>query len=216
MRGPYGVFVAEELTGIAGWAVNLMELLGAPGAGLAVALENLFPPIPSEIILPLAGLAASRGDLGLVDVLVWTTLGSVVGAVILYSVGRLLGADRLRAFARRVPVLEVRDIDRTEAWFTKHGAKAVFFGRMLPVFRSLISIPAGVTKLRLALFTALTCAGSAIWNSIFVLAGFFLGENWELIEPYADTFQIVVIGLVVVALGVWVVKRIRDGRPTEA
>ncbi len=210
------MFVAEELTGIAGWAVDLMEALGAPGAGLAVALENLFPPIPSEIILPLAGLAASRGDLNLIEVLVWTTVGSLTGAIILYSLGRLLGADRLRAFARRVPLLEVRDIDRTEAWFSKHGAKAVFFGRMLPVFRSLISIPAGVTKLHIGVFAGLTFAGSAIWNTIFVLAGFFLGENWTLIEPYADAFQIIVIGLVVVVLGWWVVTRIRAGRPTEA
>lgn len=208
--------MAEELTGIAGWAVDLMDALGAPGAGLAVALENLFPPIPSEIILPLAGLAASRGDLDLIDVLVWTTIGSLVGALALYALGRLLGADRLRAFARRVPLLEVGDIDRTEAWFTAHGAKAVFFGRMLPVFRSLISIPAGVTKLRLWVFAALTFAGSAIWNTIFVLAGFLLGENWGLIEPYADAVQLVVIGLVVVALVWWVVVRIRAGRPTEA
>ena len=206
--------MAEELTGIAGWAVGLMEVLGAPGAGLAVALENLFPPIPSEIILPLAGLAASRGDLGLVDVLVWTTIGSLVGALILYGVGRGLGVERLRTVARKVPLLEVRDIDRTERWFHRHGPKAVFFGRMLPVFRSLISIPAGVTKLNIALFAALTFLGSAIWNTLFVLAGYLLGENWHVIEPYADTFQIIVIGLVVVALAVWTIRRIRAGRPT--
>jgi membrane protein DedA with SNARE-associated domain len=177
-------------------------------------LENLFPPIPSEIILPLAGLAASRGDLGLVDVLVWTTIGSLVGALILYGVGRGLGVERLRTVARKVPLLEVRDIDRTEQWFHRHGPKAVFFGRMLPVFRSLISIPAGVTKLNIALFAALTFLGSAIWNTLFVLAGYLLGENWHVIEPYADTFQIIVIGLVVVALAVWTIRRIRAGRPT--
>ena len=208
--------MADELTGIAGWAVDLMDALGAPGAGLAVALENLFPPIPSEIILPLAGLAASRGDLGLPEVIVWTTLGSLAGALVLYALGRILGAERLRKLARKVPLLEVGDIDRTEAWFTKHGPKAVFFGRMLPVFRSLISIPAGITKLNVALFALLTFLGSAIWNTLFVLAGFFLGENWQVIEPYADTFQIVIIGIVVVALAVWVVKRVRARRPTEA
>ena len=183
---------------------------------MAVALENLFPPIPSEIILPLAGLAASRGDLGLHEVIVWTTLGSLVGALVLYALGRILGAERLRQLARKVPLLEVGDIDRTEAWFTKHGPKAVFFGRMLPVFRSLISIPAGITKLNVALFALLTFLGSAIWNTLFVLAGFFLDENWQVIEPYADTFQIVIIGIVVVALAVWVVKRVRARRPTEA
>lgn len=208
--------MAEELTGIAGWAVDLMDALGAPGAGLAVALENLFPPIPSEIILPLAGLAASRGDLGLVEVIVWTTIGSLVGAIVLYSLGRILGAERLRTLARKVPLLEVGDIDRTEAWFTKHGAKAVFFGRMLPVFRSLISIPAGITKLNMGLFALLTFLGSAIWNTLFVLAGFFLGENWHVIEPYSDTAQLLIIGVVVVVIAVWVIKRVRAKRPTEA
>jgi len=202
-----------ELTGIAGWAVGLMEVLGAPGAGLAVAAENLFPPIPSEVILPLAGLAASRGDLNLVEVLVWTTLGSLVGAVALYLLGALLGAARLRAIARRVPLLEVSDIDRTEAWFIRHGPKAVFFGRMLPIFRSLISIPAGVTRLKLWLFALLTFLGSAIWNSIFVMAGYLLGENWTVVEPYADIVQYAVIGGVVILLVVWVVKRI--GQPAS-
>jgi len=207
--------VAEtELTGIAGWAVGLMDALGAPGAGLAVAVENIFPPIPSEVILPLAGLAASRGDLSLVAVLLWTTAGSLVGAIGLYLLGAGLGADRLRAVAKRVPLLEVSDIDRTEAWFRKHGPKAVFFGRMIPVFRSLISIPAGITRLHLALFALLTFLGSAIWNTIFVLAGYFLGENWTIVEPYADTFQLIVIGAVVLAIVVWVVKRIR--RPATA
>ena len=203
-----------ELTGIAGWAVGLMDVLGAPGAGIAVAVENIFPPIPSEVILPLAGLAASRGDLSLAAVLIWTTAGSLVGAIGLYLVGAVLGADRLRAVAKRVPLLEVSDIDKTEAWFRRHGPKAVFFGRMIPVFRSLISIPAGITRLNLALFALLTFLGSAIWNTIFVLAGYILGENWTVVEPYADTFQLVVIGVVVIAIVVWVVKRIR--RPAAA
>ena len=191
-----------------------MDVLGAPGAGIAVAVENIFPPIPSEVILPLAGLAASRGDLSLAAVLIWTTAGSLVGAIGLYLVGAVLGADRLRAVAKRVPLLEVSDIDKTEAWFRRHGPKAVFFGRMIPVFRSLISIPAGITRLNLALFALLTFLGSAIWNTIFVLAGYFLGENWTVVEPYADTFQLVVIGAVVIAIVVWVVKRIR--RPAAA
>ena len=108
------------------------------------------------------------------------------------------------------------DIDRTEAWFTRHGPKAVFFGRMLPVFRSLISIPAGITKLNVALFALLTFLGSAIWNSLFVLAGYVLGENWKVVEPHADTFQIVIIGAVVVFIAVWVVKRVRAQRPAKA
>ena len=130
--------MTNEPTGIAGWAVGLMESLGGPGAGLAIALENLFPPLPSEVILPLAGFTASRGDMSLAEALFWTTLGSLVGAVALYLVGRALGRDRVRAIAARLPLVKLADVDRTEAWFHRHGRKAVFLGRMIPIFRSLI------------------------------------------------------------------------------
>jgi len=205
----------EELTGVARWAVDLMNTLGAPGAGIAIFIENLFPPIPSEIILPLAGLAASRGDLQLAEVLLWTTAGSVLGAIVLYSLGALLGAQRLRGVARRVPLLKVSDIDKSVAWFDKHGAEAVFFGRMLPIFRSLISIPAGITRLNLWLFVLLTFLGSSIWNTLFVLAGYLLGENWKVVEPFADVLQYVVIGAVLLLIVVFVVRRVREGAPVE-
>ncbi|MEV8023068.1 DedA family protein [Streptomyces sp. NPDC086554] len=157
--------------GIAGWATDLMDSLGAAGAGAAIALENLFPPLPSEVILPLAGFAASQGKFSIVEVLLWTTAGSVVGALALYAIGALLGRDRVVALAARLPLVKVSDIDRTEAWFQRHGTKAVFFGRMIPIFRSMISVPAGVERMRLPVFLALTTAGSLIWNAVFVLIG---------------------------------------------
>jgi len=201
---------AENLNAIAQWAVSLMETLGGPGAGMAIALENLFPPLPSEVILPLAGFTASRGTFGLVEVLLWTTLGSVVGALVLYGLGAWLGRDRLRRVVARVPLMKVSDVDRAEAWFGRHGSKAVFFGRMIPLFRSLISIPAGVERMPLIRFTLLTTAGSAIWNTIFVLAGYYLGENWGVVEQYADVFQKIVIAAVVLAVVVFVVVRLRQ------
>ncbi len=182
------------------WVVSLMDVIGPVGAGIAIALENLFPPLPSEAILPLAGFAANRGMFTLAEALVWTTLGSVVGALILYGIGAWLGLDRLRRVAAKVPLLHVEDVDRTVEWFGRHGAKAVFFGRMIPIFRSLISIPAGVTRMPLWRFTLLTTAGSAIWNTAFVLAGFFLGESWPVIEQYADILQYVVIAAVVIGV----------------
>jgi membrane protein DedA with SNARE-associated domain len=200
---------ASELTGIAGWAVDLMETLGGPGAGLAIALENLFPPLPSEVILPLAGFTASRGSFTLVEVLVWTTLGSVVGALVLYGLGGWLGRDRLRRIIARIPLMRLSDVDKAEAWFDRHGYKAVFFGRMIPIFRSLISIPAGVERMNIIRFTLLTTAGSLIWNAIFVLAGFYLGENWSAVELYADVLQKIVIVAVVAAVGLFVVLRVR-------
>ncbi|MEV6813963.1 DedA family protein [Micromonospora sp. NPDC051296] len=195
--------------GIAGWAVDLMERIGGPGAGIAVALENLFPPLPSEVILPLAGFAASRGDFGLASALFWTTLGSVVGALALYWIGAAVGLRRVRAIAERMPLVNAEDIDRCQAWFDKHGSKAVFFGRMIPIFRSLISVPAGVARMPLGRFLVYTTLGSLIWNSIFVLSGYALGENWERVEGYAGSFQKIVILAVLVAVAVFVVVRLR-------
>ncbi|GAA0251223.1 DedA family protein [Cryptosporangium japonicum] len=197
------------MTGITEFATDLVERLGGPGAGLAVALENLFPPIPSEVILPLAGFAASRGELNLLSAIAWTTLGSVVGALALYGIGAALGRDRLRTIVDRMPLVHVRDLDRTEAWFARHGRKAVFFGRMVPIFRSLISVPAGVERMPLPVFLLYTTLGSLLWNTTFVLAGYVLGENWPRVEPVAGTFQNVVIVVCVLAVALFVVSRLR-------
>lgn len=194
--------------GLVGFVTDLMEKLGAPGAGLAVALENLFPPIPSEIILPLAGFTASQGKMSLTAAIIWTTLGSVLGALALYYVGALLGRDRVRAIAAKLPLMKVSDIDRTEAWFVRHGVKAVFFGRMIPIFRSLISIPAGIERMRVSVFLLYTALGSLIWNTTFVIAGFVLGENWHRVEDYVGTFQNLVILAVVLGVGYFIVSRL--------
>ncbi|MBG6216727.1 membrane protein DedA with SNARE-associated domain [Arthrobacter sp. CAN_A6] len=202
----------SALGGIADWAVNLMETIGAPGAGLAIALENLFPPLPSEVILPLAGFTASRGNFSLFEAIFWTTLGSVVGALALYGLGAALGRRRMRAIVAKVPLIDVEDIDKVEAWFNRHGYSAVFFGRMIPLFRSLISIPAGIERMPLTVFLVLTTAGSLIWNSIFVLAGFYLGENWHIVEEYASVFQRIVIIAVVLVAVYFVVTKVRKYR----
>ncbi len=185
-----------------------MDSLGGVGAALIIGLDNLFPPIPSELVLPLAGFAASRGVFSLPEALFWTTLGSVVGAIIVYWAGALLGRDRARALIARLPLVQVTDFDRCEAWFAKHGAKAVFFGRMVPLFRSFISFPAGVERMSFGLFLLLTTAGSLIWNTLFVTAGYQLGANWHVVEDYAGVFQKVVIVGVVIAIGLFVYQRV--------
>lgn len=197
------------LSALADWAVSLMDVIGPAGAGLAIAMENLFPPLPSEVILPMAGLAAGRGSFSVVEALAWTTAGSVVGALLLYGLGALLGLDRLRSIAAKAPLLRPDDIDRTVAWFERHGGKAVFFGRMIPIFRSLVSIPAGVTRMPLRRFLVLTAAGSLVWNSVFVLAGYFLGASWHLVERYADVLQYVVIAGAAVGVAWFSVVRVR-------
>ncbi|MGW4061534.1 DedA family protein [Amycolatopsis sp. NPDC004747] len=200
---------AGELTGVAGWAVGLMESLGGPGAAIVVGLDNLFPPLPSELVLPLAGFAAGRGAFSLGGALFWTTLGSVAGAVIVYLVGLRLGHDRTRRLVARIPLVETADFDRTAAWFARHGGKAVFFGRMIPVFRSLVSLPAGVERMPFGRFLLYTTAGSLVWNTGFVVAGWLLGEHWPLVERYASGFQYAVFAAIAVAAGVFVVRRVR-------
>jgi membrane protein DedA with SNARE-associated domain len=202
--------------GLVGLVTDLVERLGGPGAGLAVALENLFPPIPSEVILPLAGFTAGQGKMSLFAAIAWTTLGSVVGAVALYYVGVVLGRDRVRAIAARLPLVKLSDVDRTEAWFARHGAKAVFLGRMIPIFRSLISIPAGVARMRIGTFLLYTTLGSLIWNTLFVMAGYLLGDNWHTVEAYAGAFQKLVIVACALAVGCFIVIRLRRTRQDQA
>jgi len=195
--------------GIAGWAIDLMEALGEPGAAIAVALENLFPPIPSEVILPLAGFAASRGDLNLVAAIVWTTIGSVAGALVLYGLGALFGRDRLLAVAERLPLVRAEDVTKAEDWFARYGRATVFFGRMVPIFRSVISVPAGVERMPLPVFTLYTAFGSLLWNTLFVLAGYLLGENWTLVQRYVEPISNLVIIGCAAAVAAFVAMRIR-------
>lgn len=190
------------------WVVNLMDALGAPGVGLAIALENVFPPLPSEVFLPLAGFAAARGEMSVTAAIAWTTAGSLAGALVLYGVGATLGRRRLRAVVDRMPLVSLHDLDRAEDWFARHGAKAVFLGRMVPLVRSLISVPAGVERMPLALFAALTAAGSLIWNTGFVLAGYALGANWGVVERYTGVASKVVLAVAVLAVLVFVGRRL--------
>lgn len=192
-----------------------METIGSPGAGLAVALENLFPPIPSELILPLAGFTASLGTMSLFGAILWTTLGSLAGAVVLYYLGAWLGRDRTRAIAAKLPLVKVTDLDRTEAWFARHGTKAVLLGRMVPIFRSFISVPAGIERMPMPTFLVLTGIGSLVWNTALVLAGYLLGQNWGVVEAYIGIFQKVVIVAVVVAIVWFVTTRIARIRKTR-
>ncbi len=203
-----------QLTGIAGWAVHIMEVLGGFGAALLIALENIFPPLPSEVILPLAGFSAGTGAAGLTlpTAILWCTGGSVVGAWALYGLGYWLGPERTRALLGKLPLVNTEDIDRTEAFFHRRGNLTVFFGRMVPIFRSLISIPAGVTHMNPWWFTLLTTVGSAIWNTILIVAGYALGANWHVVEGYVDILTKVVIVVCVVAVLTWIVLRLQRTR----
>jgi membrane protein DedA with SNARE-associated domain len=143
---------------------------------------------------------------------VFTTLGSVVGALALYGVGAVLGRDRTRALAGKLPLVKVRDVDKAEDWFARHGVKAVLIGRLVPVVRSLISVPAGVERMSLVLFLPLTAVGSLVWNSLLILAGYQLGERWHLVESSVGVFQKLVLVAAVGAVGWFVVVQLRARR----
>lgn len=167
------------------------------------------------MILPLAGFTGSRGNMDLIAAVLWAIAGSVAGALALYYVGALLGRRRMRAIAARIPLVKVRDLDRTEAWFARHGVKAVFFGRMIPLFRSFISIPAGIERMRMPTFVIFTTLGSAVWNTAFVLTGYLLGERWWIVEQYIGVFSKVVLAMTATAVVCFVLSRavaVRDAQ----
>lgn len=219
MTLPFLTTTGDEIGGIAGKLVDLMESIGGPGVAIAVAAENLFPPIPSELILPLAGFTAGQEDANMtvVGAIIWATIGSLVGATILYYLGYAIGRDRIRAIVLKMPLVKITDLDRTEAWYLKHQTKTVFFGRMIPIFRSLISIPAGVERMKFWLFLVYTAAGSLIWNTALVVAGYQLGSRWDEVEKYVGAFQKLVVVVVIVALAWigWYLYKNRDTKPAE-
>jgi membrane protein DedA with SNARE-associated domain len=180
--------------------IALLGKLGAFGVFLLMLAENVFPPIPSEVVLPLAGYVANTGRGSLWLTVVAGTLGSAAGATVWYYVGRWVGIDRLKHFARRHGrwlTLTPQEIEHVDRWFDRHGRWAVLFGRMVPGIRTLISVPAGVTGMRLAPFLAYTLIGSALWTVVLVLAGYELGEQYDqvarIIEPVSN---IVIVGAV--------------------
>jgi membrane protein DedA with SNARE-associated domain len=188
------------------WVVEVMRTLGAPGVGLATALETVFPPVPSEVVLPLAGYTASQGHYGLLAAIAWATAGSVAGALVLYVLGALWGAERLCATVERIPLLHARDVERAIAWFGRHGRTAVLLGRLVPGVRSFISIPAGIDRMPVLQFALYTTAGSLVWNAALIVAGYELGARWERVEGYVGEASVVVWAVLGVAL-LWFVAR---------
>jgi membrane protein DedA with SNARE-associated domain len=184
------------LSSLATWVQDVIEQLGYLGVALLVVLENVFPPIPSEIVLPFAGFVAQQGSDSVVLMILAATVGSVIGALIMYWIAAIIGDERLHAFTRRfgkwVQIREA-DLTRAEEWFDRHAMSAVLVGRCVPLIRSVVSIPAGFRRMELIPYIAYTFLGSLVWNIALVGAGAVLGENWERVEPVIATFQWIVI-----------------------
>jgi membrane protein DedA with SNARE-associated domain len=209
------------LEDLSNWAADVVQTLGYVGVALLVAIENVFPPIPSEVVLGLAGYTASRGDASVVGMIIAATIGSVVGALALYGFSAAVGPLRLRAIVIRYGVwigFGESELDRAEQWFDRRSRYAVLVCRCIPLIRSLISIPAGFRRMPLGTFTILTLIGSLIWNSLLVTAGYLLGEQWDRVldftEPFQDLVMVLIAGLVI-AVVVRKVVMVRRERAAE-
>lgn len=192
------------LDGLTDWVTDVVNTLGYPGVALLVALESVFPPIPSEVVLPLAGFVAGRGDANVAGMVAAATLGSAVGAWVLYGLSAAIGPDRLHAFTlRRGRWFGVKgeDLDRAELWFDRRADTAVLLGRCVPLIRSLVSVPAGFRRMPFVRFTVLTILGSLVWNTALIGAGAALGDQWTEVGDVVGLLQAVVIVLIVVGLG---------------
>ena len=213
---------------LANWVQDVINQFGYLGVALLVVIENVFPPIPSEIVLPFAGFVAQQGasavnatagaaqsDTTVVGMMIAATVGSVVGALILYFVSAAIGPERLRGFVERFGKwfgVKSSDLVRAEEWFDRRSSAAVLVGRCVPLIRSIVSIPAGFRRMKLTSFVVLTAIGSAVWNIALIGAGAVLGDQWERVGEYVGVFQWLVIAAVLLVLVRFVVSRLKNRR----
>lgn len=209
--------MSQLLERIGEFVQSLILQLGYPGVGIVMFLENVFPPIPSEVVMPFAGFLVGRGELNFVGIWIAGTIGSVLGAVILYYIGMWVGDAVVRNFLRRYGkwiMTSESDYDRALHIFEKYGNAVVFFGRLIPLVRSIISIPAGANHMPLSRFLLFTTLGAAIWSGALAYAGVMLGENWEQIidtvDHYQDITVVVLVIAVMVFLGGWIYYKARS------
>ena len=207
--------LGEILNVIKLWVENIIGTIGYPGLGLVMFMENIFPPIPSEVVLPLAGSLTLSGRFSLLWITVVGMLGSLAGAFLFYGLGKWLGAPRVRNIIERYgrfAMLTTGDLDHSLEWFEKYDEFVIFFGRMVPIIRSLISIPAGVASMNLSKFTIFTITGTALWSFLLALGGRLLGEQWPLISDWVSTYQEIVITLLGIAIIAFIFLRLRKRR----
>lgn len=183
------------------WITEMIYSTGYFGIVLLMLVENVFPPIPSELIMPLAGFMVTKGQFTLFGIITAGTLGSVLGAIPIYYLGQKLGEKRLKKFAEKSGrwfALSVKDIERSQEWFDHHGGKAVFFCRLVPGLRSLISFPAGISEMPILKFLFYSSIGMLVWTTILAFSGYILASNFTQVEEYLDPFTYIILGVLLV------------------
>lgn len=203
--------MSQGANGIAGWITSVVDSIGAAGVGLLIALENVFPPIPSEVVLPFAGFSAARGELNVALAWAAATAGSVLGAYVLYAIAARIGYDRLHDLAGRrwFLLFSEDDLARGERFFRDHGDKVVLLARFVPLLRSVVSVPAGFARMPLVRFTALTAIGSGIWNAVFLYAGYRLGADWARVQQWLGPVGIAVAVALALAVALLVARQLK-------
>lgn len=195
--------------------INIMEQVGYLGVFLLIAIENIFPPIPSEVILVFGGFMTTYTSLNIPIMILAATLGSLLGAIVLYYIGKIFNKERLKRIVNgkigKVLRLKASDIEKADKWFDTKGNKTVFFCRFIPIVRSLISIPAGMSEMPMQKFLLYTISGSLMWNTVLIIVGSIVGDKWETIVGYLDNFSniilIILVIIFVVAMYYWFVIR---------
>lgn len=192
------------------WVLSIMEQLGYLGIALLMFLDNIFPPIPSEVIMPSAGYTASQGDLQLIGVIIAGSCGSLIAAALLYWIGRKIPQQTLLSWVDhygKYLFIKSKDVRKALDWFEKYGHRVVFFGRMIPAVRSLISIPAGMSGMQFSKFMLYSALGTVIWTTFLACIGFYLGENQALMQNVLHKISFIVITVLILYLVVFVVKK---------
>ncbi|KAB1911345.1 DedA family protein [Micromonospora sp. AMSO31t] len=206
----------NQFTGLTGWVATVIDSFGAVGVALLVALESIVPPIPSEVVLAMAGYLAAEGRFNVVLIVLAATAGSLLGALVLYWLGAALGEERLKRWLDHIPLVDREDLEKADRWFERHGRWAVLFGRVVPVVRSLVSVPAGANRMPLGEFIVLTTLGSGVWNALIVGAGFALGSRWQEVDRYSHWFNYAIFAVFAVTVAAWVVKKVRRRRARQS
>ena len=198
--------------------LSIMGKYGYIGVFLLIMIENVFPPIPSEVILLFGGFMTTYTRLNITGMIIASTLGSIFGAIILYYIGKIFNKDRLKKIISgklgKILRLKVSDIDNADSWFDNKGNKTVFFCRFIPLVRSLISIPAGMSEMPMVKFLLYTLFGSLIWNTVLIIVGSVVGENWTKIVGILDTYShiVVIILFIIVVIGIYFFYRKRSNK----
>ncbi len=210
--------LAEILEAINQWALSIISSMGYPGLGLVMFLENIFPPIPSELVLPLAGSLTLEGRFTMLGVTIVGAIGSVAGALFFYGLGKWFDEARVRVLMRKFGkwfLLSEEDLDRALEWFNRHGEYVIFFGRMVPIVRSLISVPAGLASMNIPRFILYTSLGTALWSFMLAYAGRILGQNWHRVTDFVSQYETLVIILCVSAVVAFVASRLWQRRQPQ-